>query len=117
MEPYLTSTLDQIILERSLQLEQERQILLEKTQQWLEEFASVYGINKVYIFGSVTRPKKFNQNSDIDLAVEEINAQDYFLVISLLSAYLGREVDLIKLENCHFAERIRQTGILWTKNP
>ncbi len=36
--------------------------------------------------------------------------------ISILSYYLGREVDIILLKNCHFAHRIREEGILWTTN-
>ncbi len=117
MKLFSTTKLDQIIGDRRLKLEQERQDLITKTQQWLDQFAPQYGIDKAYLFGSVTQPGKFHQNSDIDLAVEQINPDDYCTAISLLSAYLGREVDIIKLDNCHFSHRIRQSGVLWTKIP
>ncbi len=91
--------------------------MLTKTLEWLDQFASDYGIKKAYIFGSVIRSGKFYLNSDIDIAVKQINNQDYCTVISLLSSYLEREVNIIKLENCHFAHRIRENGILWTKKP
>lgn len=51
----------------------------------------------------------------MDLAVEEIDPIAHFSAISLLSAYLEREVDIIKLDSCYFAHRIRSTGILWKK--
>ena len=115
MNSFSTSKLDQILRDRREKCEQERQQLLQKTQAWLEEFACEYGIETAYIFGSVTRPYKFRQNSDVDLAVEEIDPIAHFSAISLLSAYLEREVDIIKLDSCHFAHRIRSTGILWKK--
>ncbi|GBF80174.1 nucleotidyltransferase family protein [Aphanothece sacrum] len=114
---FSTAKLDKILNDRRVKLEEERQLLLSKTYQWLNQFASDYGIEKAYIFGSVTRPGKFYQDSDVDLGVERINPTDYFLAISLLSAYLQREVDIIQLNKCHFADRIRQKGILWIKTP
>lgn len=117
MTLFSTTKLDRIIAEERLKLETQRQSLLTKTCQWLEEFSIEYGITQAYIFGSVTRTGKFHHNSDIDLAVETINPEKHCEAISLLSTYLERDVDLIKLDSCHFAHRIRQTGILWTKTP
>ncbi|MGK7933873.1 MAG: nucleotidyltransferase family protein [Microcystaceae cyanobacterium] len=111
---FSTSKLEQSLRKTRLKNEKNRQALLNKTIKWLEQYARQYHLNCVYIFGSVTRPHHFNQRSDIDLAVETINPDYFFLVISLLSEYLEREVDLIHLKHCHFAERIRQTGIQWT---
>jgi len=117
MNTFSTSKLDQIISDRSLKLEQDRQEFIIKIKQWLDQFASEYGITQAYLFGSVTYPHKFRQNSDIDIAVEDIDIEKYCPAISLLSTYLERDVDLIKLDRCHFSDRIRQTGILWTKTP
>lgn len=117
MSIFSTSKLDKILSDRRLKNEQDRQFLLKKTQKWLNEYGKKYGIDHAYIFGSVTTPYRFNHQSDIDLAVENINLDDFFLVISLLSEYLEREVDIVQLKHCHFADRIRQTGILWTPTP
>jgi hypothetical protein len=114
---YNSYQLDLIVAEERLKLETQRQNLLKKTCQWLDQFAGEYDVTQAYIFGSVTRAGKFHHNSDIDLAVETINPEKHCLAISLLSTYLERDVDLIKLDSCHFAHRIRQTGILWTKTP
>lgn len=109
--------MDEILRDRSSQLEQERVLLLNKVQEWLNKFSSSYGIKQAYIFGSILRYGCFHEQSDIDIAVEEINPEDYCTVISLLQQYLGREVDVIMLDNCHFAPKIRDTGLLWTKTP
>ena len=114
MSAFPTPELDKILRERDIQREQERQTLLTKTQQWLDENAVEYGINRAYIFGSVTRSYKFHPGSDVDIAVENINPELHFDAISILSSYLGREVDIILLKNCRFAHRIREQGILWT---
>ncbi|MGI0480763.1 nucleotidyltransferase family protein [Geminocystis sp. CENA526] len=115
MPIFATEKLDRILLDRHLKLEQERQKLMIKIKQWLEEFSNEYGITKAYIFGSVTKEGRFHENSDIDIAIEDIYPEKYCLAISLLSTYLERDVDLIKLDQCHFSQRIRQTGIVWTK--
>ena len=113
--PFSTSRLDQILGDRSLQNERERQDLLRKVMKWLDEYGWQHGIQTAYIFGSLTRPQRFHQNSDIDIAVEQINSDDFFSVISFISEATEREVDVIELNKCHFANRIRQSGILWTR--
>ncbi len=117
LSSFSTSKLDQSLSDRRLKNEQNRQELLLKTQKWLDQYGKQYNIYCAYIFGSVTRPHRFNRQSDIDVAVETINPDDFFIVISLLSEYLERDVDLIQLKHCHFAERIRQTGLRWTPTP
>ena len=117
MKHWQSPKLDDIIQERRFKLEQERKDLIVKTEQWLDEFAPEFGIDEAYIFGSVTRVGKFRQHSDVDVAVENINPEQYCLAISLLSTYLERDVDIIRLNDCHFSDRIRQTGILWKKTP
>jgi predicted nucleotidyltransferase len=114
VSPFSTTKLDQILADQLLQTEKERQFLLQKTLNWLDKFGSKYGIQKAYIFGSLTQPKRFNRQSDIDVAVEQINPDDYFSVISFMFEATGREVDVIEINKCHFANQIRQTGIVWT---
>ncbi|MFM6190665.1 MAG: nucleotidyltransferase family protein [Planktothrix sp.] len=115
--PFNTAKLDEILSNKRFRLEKERQFLLNKTLEWLEEFGAKYGIEQAYIFGSVTESNRFHDQSDIDVAVEQINPEYFFSAISFLSEHLARDVDLIRLNQCHFANRIRQQGILWTKTP
>jgi predicted nucleotidyltransferase len=112
---FQTNLLDELYIQRGLRLERERQSLLSKTIQWLNEFGDRHGINKAYIFGSVTQPQRFHEGSDVDIAVEEIQPDDLFAVIGFLSEAIARDVDVIVLSRCHFAEQIRRSGILWIK--
>ena len=111
---FKTTYLDQILEKKRSQLEQERQSLLKKTIHWLDQYGSKYGIKKAYIFGSITRSHRFSDQSDIDIAVEMTNTDDFFSLSGWLSEVTGREVDIIPIQQCHFANRIRERGIQWT---
>ncbi|MDJ0558109.1 MAG: nucleotidyltransferase domain-containing protein [Microcystis sp. M53599_WE4] len=95
MSAFPTPELDKILKEKDIQGEQERQTLLAKTQQWLHENAVKYGINRAYIFGSLTRPYKFHPGSDVDIAVENINPELHFDAIA--NNGLFRTLSILKL--------------------
>jgi hypothetical protein len=114
-----TPLLDAKLQHQRHQAEQERQRLLAQALQWLSSQGEQFGILKGYLFGSVTQPERFSANSDIDLAVESLRDGDPFGLSSYLSLHLNRDVDLVPLDQCHFADKIRQTGMLWnvTRSP
>ncbi len=95
--------------------EQERLALIDRALAWLDTHGQSYGINQAYLFGSVLRPGQFTEHSDLDLAVEQIEPTLLFSAISALSTAAEREVDIIELSKCHFAERIRQRGRAWMR--
>ncbi|MGK7901542.1 MAG: nucleotidyltransferase family protein [Hormoscilla sp.] len=84
-----TDLLDEIIRSKRDRREQERQTLLAQVKQWLDDYGSQYGIGRAYIFGSLTRPDRFTETSDVDIAVEQIYPEEFFTVISLLVTALG----------------------------
>ncbi|MEA5620809.1 nucleotidyltransferase domain-containing protein [Cronbergia sp. UHCC 0137] len=112
---YPTPILDQAIAARRHQNEQQRLATLEQVIFWLESKSQHYGIERAYVFGSLTRPYCFTQRSDVDVAVETIYAEHFFTAIAQLSEQIERPVDLVELSKCPFADRIRQQGILWTE--
>jgi uncharacterized protein len=112
-----TDLLDQLIQQRRDRHEQTRQAIVQKAQQWLDQYGSEYGIRQAFIFGSANRPGHFHDASDVDIAVEQIDPAQYFSAIGVLSAWLERDVDLIELEKCPFQHRIRETGLIWTARP
>ncbi len=70
---------------------------------------------RVFVFGSLSKPEKFTEFSDIDLALEsEPATMTVYQLISLLSEELGRSVDVVLLEECRFKEKILREGELWT---
>lgn len=111
-----TPLLDQKLAERKVLNEANRQHLLQKALLWLEKNAKRFAIRQGYLFDSMTQPGKFSQYSDLDLAEDSLNQGDPFGLISYLSTHLDRDVDLIPLDQCHFVDKIRQTGVVWNAN-
>ena len=56
------------------------------------------GVKEVFIFGSIANGK-FNENSDIDIAVKGLNEKDFYKVASILMFELENEFDLIDLDD------------------
>ena len=56
------------------------------------------GAKEVFIFGSIANGK-FNENSDIDIAVRGLDEKDFYRVASILMFELENEFDLIDLDD------------------
>lgn len=56
------------------------------------------GAKEVFIFGSIANGK-FNENSDIDIAVKGISEKDFYKVAGILMFELENEFDLIDLDD------------------
>lgn len=111
-----TPLLDARLTQQKADNEQDRQQILQMTMSWLGENAARYGIEGGYIFGSVTLPGRFRDRSDVDLAVETHKTGDICALMGDLSMHINRDVDLIPLDQCHFAEKIRRIGLSWKQN-
>jgi len=112
---YDTSLVDRARARRQRRPEPVRKATLRHLIRLLDEHAAAFGLSDATIFGSVTRPGRFREASDVDIAVERIGAEAFFEAMSLLSTELGRPVDLVRLSECHFAEGIRERGMRWTR--
>jgi predicted nucleotidyltransferase len=110
-----TSVLDEALARRHAAYEQARQILLAEVQRLLDDLGPRYGIQQAYVFGSLVTPGRFTPESDVDIAVEQIDPVRFFEAMGKFSMLLERDVDLIELSKCHFAHLIREKGILWEK--
>lgn len=70
---------------------------------------------RVLVFGSLTRPGRFTEASDIDIALEtEPAGMSLYQLTGLLAEELGRPVDVVLLPECRFRERIEKEGETWT---
>ncbi len=56
------------------------------------------GATEVFIFGSIANGK-FDENSDIDIAVKGLNEKDFYRVASILMFELNNQFDLIDLDD------------------
>lgn len=109
-----TPLLDARLTREKQQNEVDRLRILQATTDWLTQNAARYGVKTGYIFGSVTTPDRFTARSDVDLAIETFKVGDVCSLLSVLSTHLNRDVDVVPLDQCHFAPKIRRVGIAWT---
>lgn len=111
-----TPLLDARLARERKQNEEDRQQLLQMTVAWLEENATRYGVERGYVFGSVIEYNRFSQYSDIDLAVETHKTGNICALMGALSMHINRDIDVVPLDQCHFAKKIRTVGLPWTAN-
>lgn len=112
---FSTFILDRVLKRKKSENERLRKNLLNKTKQALEKLYQKGLFKEAYIFGSVTKPFDFTENSDIDVGFIGLKDEDYFKVMSFLSRELERDVDIIQMENHRLASKIKEEGIRWIK--
>lgn len=110
-----TSVLDAALQRQREEWEHERQRVVEQVRRFLDHYGQEYGIRQAYLFGSVARPGRFRVRSDVDLAVEQVDAGSFFRLIAHLSRELGRPVDVVELDSCRFADKIKSEGVPWSQ--
>lgn len=65
-----------------------------------------FGVDKVWVFGSLLHPERFDSHSDIDLAVESIEDTEFYRAVSLLlDVDYDFSFDLVEL--VHASERMQ----------
>jgi hypothetical protein len=95
--------------------EKERINTYEKTVQALECLSAQYSWDDIYLFGSLIKKGRFFKESDVDIGIKGLNKYDHYKFVADLSSFLERDVDVIRLEDCHFSKKIIGRGIRWNK--
>lgn len=90
--------------------ERERLRFLERSRAALKQYLQNRKVKKAYLAGSILQAGRFYPFSDIDIAVEGLN-EEYLKTLIDLEELLGREVDLIELEQCRFRDSIERRGL------
>jgi predicted nucleotidyltransferase len=108
-----TSILDQALAERRAEWERRRLAMLARVIVALEEVVPAFGVRRAYIFGSLAKPGRYHERSDVDVAVEWPGAGDFFDLAAEVSRRVGQDIDILPLERIPFADKIRREGILW----
>jgi predicted nucleotidyltransferase len=93
----------------------ERERLLSLVRQVAELLKSRFGAKKVILFGSMAHEAWFASDSDIDLAVEGIKAEDYWRAWEAAEALIAdRSVDFIDVESASASlkESIERYGVI-----
>ncbi len=113
--PFSTHRLDEILRRKREALEVARKELLLKLKAILTRLYEQHYFENAIIFGSLLKAHAFRENSDLDIAFTGLADENFFRCMSILSSGLGRDVDIIQLEQCSFKEKIMREGIEWTK--
>ena len=92
--PFDTHLLDEAIARRSDRLENERQRLFAQAVALLDAHSRQYCLSSAYIFGSVVRPRRFHERSDVDIAIETSRPELLTVAIGRFSSLLERDVDI-----------------------
>lgn len=103
----------EIYKKKAEEREQLRLKTIKDTFEAIKRLAEVAFFQEAYIFGSVTEPYQFGESSDIDIAFKKLDRDRLFFAVSFLSRWLGRDVNIVHLENIHFKERILKDGMRW----
>ena len=115
MPGFSTHLLDEALARKRREREALRQKVLTQALLALDELSQEIPFFAAYIFGSVVNPHKFRGDSDVDVAILVLPDEYFFRAMAFLSARLGRDVDLVQLEVCPFAEKVKKEGVKWTK--
>lgn len=80
-----------------------------------EALAELVPGHRIWVFGSLTTPGRFNDRSDVDLTLaEESQSISLGRLASELTERLGRPVDVVLLDRCRLRDRILREGEQWT---
>ncbi len=107
--------LNEVQRARRTRREAQRQAVLKQIWELLPRLAVSIRFQEAYVFGSVLGIKRFQDDSDVDVAFVGLQDKDFFPAMAWLSRELGREVDVIQLEGHRLADKIRKEGLRWTR--
>ena len=97
--------------------EEEREKLrcavLSRLDEALKVLSAKYSWDEIFVFGSVARKGTFHDRSDVDIGIEGLDPLQHYAFVGELSGLLERDVDVVLLEECGFAERIKEKGLKW----
>jgi len=112
---FKTALLDEVIEKKRKKQEELRLLLIEKILAVIGKLSEEIDFKEAYLFGSVTKPFRFSERSDIDIGFVGLDDRHFFKVMSLLSEEAGRDVDIVQLEDHLLADKIKRGGIRWRR--
>jgi predicted nucleotidyltransferase len=112
---FKTELLDEVIKKKREKKEELRLWVIAKTLAAIDRLSGEIAFDEAYLFGSVTKPFKFSERSDIDIGFIGLDNRHFFKVMSYISEEVGRDVDIIQLEDYRLADKIKKGGVLWRR--
>ena len=105
------SLFEQILTCKQKEREKIREELLSQTIKVVKSVSPLFSVTEAYVTGSLVMAGRFHSHSDIDIAVKGLTNQNYFSFLAKVQQLLPRQLEVIELENCRFAQKIKETGI------
>lgn len=110
---FSTYVLDRAIARQRKTREQKRKDRLGSVFRALDELSVRIPFEQAYVFGSLAKPHRFFDASDVDVAFVGLRDEDFFVAMAFLSRTLGADTDVIQLEGHPLRQVIAQEGISW----
>jgi predicted nucleotidyltransferase len=105
-----TSIRDHAALARREGLEKERLRVLARTTAALEQIRTRIPVREAFITGSLVQPGRWDQTSDVDVAVGGCSRQ-VLEVMRLVEDATGKPVDVIDLDQHPRPDGVRSRGV------
>ena len=115
MVEHSTALLDKAIAEKRESQERLRLRMIRKALKAVDELGKEIAFEEAWLFGSITKPFRFSERSDVDIAFAGLDDKDFFAVMSFLSEKTGHDVDVVQLEGHRLADKIKKGGIRWKR--
>ena len=112
---FSTHLLDEVIERGKKEREELRHYLIIKLFDVLDRLSAEASFSEAYLFGSIAKPYKFSKDSDIDIGFVGLGEEDFFKAMSFISREIGRDADVIQMEDHRLAEKIKREGIKWIR--
>ena len=116
MAHFSTWLLDRALVREGEEREAQRQKQMTLVSKALNALSQLFSFDQAYIFGSLAKPNRFFKDSDVDIAFVGLKDEDFFQAIAFLSRELGRDVDVLQLEEHPLRDKIVREGIKWKKD-
>jgi predicted nucleotidyltransferase len=102
-------------VEQAAVCEEKRLCALDRAKTYAMILVEKFGAKRVVLFGSAIAPGRFNNHSDLDLAVEGLPASQYFAALGELIRTSPVAIDLVPIEdaNALLKERIEKGVVLY----
>ena len=112
---FSTVLLDEVIEKKKKDQEVFRLQMLEKADRALDGLSREIPFEEAFLFGSVTEPFGFSEQSDVDVAFVGLHDDHFIRAMSFLSSELCVDVDILQLETHRLGEKIKREGTRWKK--
>jgi len=97
---------------RRKQRELERENLICRVKEAIQQVAPSFPVEKVFLYGSILTGH-WRPDSDIDIVVEgRLSPEEFFALWRELDRRLDEKVDLRELEKLPFRERVKSRGVI-----